>query len=80
MWALIDLTSAYASMIQSLEPATRGRPVIVTSSNDGVVVAISPEAKAMGLKKVRSALAANRCAAQAPTRCSDPQKLNLRAL
>lgn len=49
MFALIDLNSAYCSIEQVFDPAIRGKPVVVLSSNDGCVIARAAEAKALGI-------------------------------
>lgn len=58
----VDCNSFYASCEQAFRPDLRGKPVVVLSNNDGIVVALSREAKAIGIKrcdpffKVRAAL------------------------
>lgn len=47
--ALIDCNSFYVSCERVFRPDLRGRPVIVLSNNDGCAVALSPEAKALGI-------------------------------
>lgn len=47
--ALIDCQSFYASCERVFEPALENRPVVVLSNNDGCVVAMSLEAKALGI-------------------------------
>lgn len=47
----IDINSFYASCEQAFRPELRGRPVVVLSNNDGAIVALSPEAKALGIKR-----------------------------
>ncbi len=49
MLALIDCNSFYASCERVFQPKLNKRPVVVLSNNDGMVVAKSPEAKALGL-------------------------------
>ena len=51
MYALVDATSFYASAEKVFDPDIRGKPVVVLSNNDGCIVAISPEAKELGVKK-----------------------------
>ena len=50
MYALIDGNNFYASCERVFNPALEGKPVVVLSNNDGVVIARSDEAKAMGIK------------------------------
>ena len=49
--AIIDCNNFYASCEQALDPAIAGRPVVVLSNNDGVIIALSNEAKALGIEK-----------------------------
>lgn len=49
MWAHCDVNSAYASFERAVNPSLEGRPLVVLSNNDGMVVAASKEAKALGL-------------------------------
>jgi DNA polymerase V len=49
MYALVDCNSFYASCEKVFQPKLANRPVVVLSNNDGMVVAKSPEAKALGL-------------------------------
>lgn len=49
MLALIDCNSFYASCEAVFNPKLKGRPVVVLSNNDGMVIAKNPEAKALGL-------------------------------
>lgn len=49
-FALVDCNSFYASCERVFNPKLRGKPVIVLSNNDGVAVARSDEAKALGIK------------------------------
>ncbi len=53
MYALVDANSFYASVEQVFDPDAAGRPVVVLSNNDGVVVAASKDAKALGLEMFR---------------------------
>jgi DNA polymerase V len=46
-----DGNSFFASCEQLFRPDLRGRPVIVLSNNDGIIVALTKEAKAVGLKR-----------------------------
>lgn len=45
---LVDVNSMYASCERILDPSLEGRPVVVLSNNDGMTVAASSEAKALG--------------------------------
>ena len=65
MWALIDCNSFFANVERVFHPGLRHKPVCVLSSNDGIIVALTPEAKALGL---------HRCAA--PQLCSGKQYSN----
>lgn len=47
--ALIDCNSFYASCERVFYPELRGKPVVVLSNNDGCVVALSQEAKDLGI-------------------------------
>lgn len=49
MYALVDCNSFYASCERVFQPHLYGKPVVVLSNNDGMVVAKSKEAKALGL-------------------------------
>lgn len=51
MFALVDCNSFFASCELIFRPDLRGKPVVVLSSNDGCVVALTPEAKAVGLRR-----------------------------
>ena len=46
-----DGNSFYASCEQIYRPDLRGKPVVVLSNNDGVIIALNKEAKACGLKR-----------------------------
>ena len=48
-FALIDCNNFYASCERVLQPQLHGRPIIILSNNDGCIVALSQEAKALGL-------------------------------
>ena len=50
MFALVDCNSFYASCERVFRPDLRGRPVVVLSNNDGCLIALSSEAKALGYK------------------------------
>jgi len=49
VYALVDCNSFYVSCERVFRPGLRGRPVVVLSNNDGNAVALSPEAKALGI-------------------------------
>lgn len=49
-YALSDGNSFYSSFERVFDPSLEKRPVIVLSNNDGCAVAITPEAKALGIK------------------------------
>ena len=49
MLAHVDVNSAYASWERVFRPDLDGVPLVVLSNNDGMVVASSREAKALGL-------------------------------
>lgn len=49
MYALIDCNSFYCSCEQVFQPKLVGKPVVVLSNNDGMVIAKNKEAKALGL-------------------------------
>ena len=48
--ALIDCNSFYVSCERLFNPKIKNVPVIVLSNNDGCVVALSKEAKQLGIK------------------------------
>lgn len=50
MFALVDCNSFYASCERVFRPDLHGKPVVVLSNNDGCLIALSNEAKAMGYK------------------------------
>lgn len=50
MIGLVDANSFYASCERVFDPKLEGRPVVVLSNNDGCVVSLSAEAKALGIK------------------------------
>ncbi len=50
MYALVDGNNFYASCERVFNPALNGKPVVVLSNNDGIIIARSNEAKAMGIK------------------------------
>lgn len=47
--ALVDCNNFYASCERVFDPKLEGKPVVVLSNNDGIVVARSNEAKALGI-------------------------------
>ena len=51
MWALVDANSFFASVEKVFHPGLKGKPVVVLSSNDGIIVALTPESKAIGLHR-----------------------------
>ncbi|MBN9631270.1 MAG: impB/mucB/samB family protein [Actinobacteria bacterium] len=50
MIGLVDCNNFYASCERVFDPSLASRPVIVLSNNDGCAVALSAEAKALGIK------------------------------
>lgn len=48
---IIDCNTFYASVEKVFRPDLRNKPVVVLSNNDGVVVALSQEAKDVGIKR-----------------------------
>lgn len=51
MFALVDCNSFFCSVERVFHPGLRGVPVCVLSNNDGCIVALTPEAKALGLRR-----------------------------
>lgn len=51
VFALIDCASFYVSCERAFQAALHNRPTIVLSNNDGCIVALSSEAKQLGLKR-----------------------------
>jgi DNA polymerase V len=51
VFALIDATSFYVSCERVFQAALHSRPTVVLSNNDGCIVALSSEAKQLGLKR-----------------------------
>src|SRR2546425_1180639 len=49
VFALVDCNNFYVSCERVFDPRLDGKPVIVLSNNDGIVVARSNEAKALGI-------------------------------
>ena len=48
--ALVDCNNFYASCERIFNPKLEGKPIIVLSNNDGMIIARSNEAKAVGIK------------------------------
>ncbi|MCP4179592.1 MAG: Y-family DNA polymerase [bacterium] len=51
LYALVDCNTFYASCERVFRPDLMGKPIIVLSNNDGCVVALSREAKALGIPR-----------------------------
>lgn len=51
MYLHIDGNTFYASCERVFRPDLRRRPVVVLSNNDGCIVTLTKEAKALGLKR-----------------------------
>lgn len=51
MIALADCNTFFASVERALHPGLKGKPVCVLSSNDGNIVALTSEAKALGIRR-----------------------------
>ena len=51
MFALVDCNSFFCSVEKVFHPGLEGKPVVVLSSNDGCIVALTPEAKTVGLHR-----------------------------
>jgi len=51
MYALVDCNSFFCSVEKVFHPGLQGKPVVVLSNNDGCIVALTPEAKAVGLHR-----------------------------
>ena len=49
-FGLIDGNTFYVSCERVFDPTLRGQPTVVLGNGDGCCIAISPEAKALGLK------------------------------
>lgn len=49
--AIVDCNNFYASCEQSNDPSLMGKPVVVLSNNDGVIIALSNEVKKLGIDK-----------------------------
>ena len=50
MFALVDANSFYCSCERVFNPSLRDKPVVVLSNNDGIIIALTPESKALGIK------------------------------
>ena len=50
MYALVDGNNFYASCERVFNPALRHKAIVVLSNNDGIIIARSNEAKALGIK------------------------------
>jgi len=50
IFALVDCNNFYASCERVFNPKLEGKPIVVLSNNDGVIIARSNEAKALGIK------------------------------
>ena len=48
---MVDCNSFFCSVEKVFHPGLEGKPVVVLSSNDGCIVALTPEAKNLGLKR-----------------------------
>ncbi len=48
--AVVDCNNFYASCERVFNPKLQGKPIVVLSNNDGIIVARSEEAKALGIK------------------------------
>ena len=51
MYALVDCNSFFCAVEKVFHPGLSGKPMCVLSSNDGCVVALTPEAKALGIRR-----------------------------
>jgi len=51
MVALVDCNSFFCSVEKVFHPGLKGKPVCVLSNNDGCIVALTPEAKTVGLHR-----------------------------
>lgn len=51
MIALVDCNSFFCSVEKVFHPGLQNKPVCVLSNNDGCIVALTPECKAMGLRR-----------------------------
>ena len=53
-YALVDCNSFYASCERVFRPDLKDRPIFVLSNNDGCVVALSKEAKKIGIALMKN--------------------------
>ncbi|KHT64336.1 DNA polymerase V UmuC [Photobacterium gaetbulicola] len=51
VWALVDAKSFYCACEQLFDPKLVNKPLVVLSNNDGCCVALSAEARALGIKR-----------------------------
>lgn len=51
MYALVDCDSFFCSVEKVFHPGLSGKPVCVLSCNDGCIVALTPEARELGLRR-----------------------------
>ena len=51
MIALADCNTFFASVEKVFHPGLKGKPVCVLSSNDGNIIALTSEAKALGIQR-----------------------------
>ncbi len=51
MFGLVDCNSFFCSVEKVFHPGLKNKPVVVLSNNDGCIVALTPEAKAVGLHR-----------------------------
>ncbi len=51
MFALVDCNSFFCAVERVFHPGLKHKPVVVLSNNDGIIVALTPEAKALGLHR-----------------------------
>ena len=51
MYALVDCNSFFCSVEKVFHPGLEDNPVCVLSNNDGCIVALTPEAKKLGLHR-----------------------------
>lgn len=49
-WAILDCNSFYCSCERLFRPHLRDKPIVVLSNNDGCIISLSKEAKALGIK------------------------------
>lgn len=53
MYALVDANAYYCSAEVVFRPEWRGKPLVVLSNNDGMIVAANRQAKELGIKKFK---------------------------